>query len=379
MKIAIFDYHVVPANPAGSCHRLVIGGLATEHEFSVYSNRFDNPSPPRVAWIKIPAIRRPLAALFLSYHLVAAWIFLRTLVLGKQYDIIQSVESNFAFSDIIYCHFCHRWFLKNKWTARATSRLRGFLRWADHLLHALVEPVTFRRAKHIIVPSHGLARELIQEYPYTRSKISVIPNPVDLAAFKRPDSFERKEFRKSVGAQRGDSIVVFVALGHFDRKGLPLLLEALAQAQHAWHLVIVGGDKDLIRAYQRDLDRLGLLKKVYFAGHRKDIRPFLWSADLFALPSSYEVFPLVVLQAAAAGCPVLVTKLNGVEEFLDETNAIVVEHNVEALRQGLRTFEHLSPAEKTRMADRASNAVSAYGVDAFIANWRRFYAAMPLA
>ena len=375
MNIAIFDYLVRQDNPAGSCHRTLVAALADEHEFTLFATQLDNPRPGKVAWVSVPSIRRPLAALFLTFHISAFLRYLFAWHRKGRYGIIQSVESNFWFGDIIYSHFCHRWFLKHRWSLCRPSGLRGMMRWLDHALHAALEPSTFRRARWIIAPSAGLANELRQEYPFTSSKIRVIPNPVELSSFRRPHSFDRSAFRAEWGFCEDDKVIVFVALGHYERKGLPLLFEALAAERgKKWKLLVVGGTPSLVNSYIQKAQSLGLAQSIRLVGHQHDVRPFLWASDLFALPSFYEVFPLGVLQASAAGCPLLITPMNGADEFLaDGVSCLKIEPRVTSIIAGLRRYESLSLSERTKLAEVASGAVQIYGVDKFVSAWRDFY------
>jgi glycosyltransferase involved in cell wall biosynthesis len=375
VKIAIYDYLVVRTNPAGSCHRALIAALAQEHDFTVFSSEFDNPVPARVSWVRVPSVRRPLAALFVSFHIASILRCLKSRWSRQPFSIVQSVESNLAFGDVVYSHFCHRWFLKHRWKGCGASGLRGATRWLDHALHAVVEPWAFRRAKWIVCPSEGLARELKEEYPFVQSKIRVIPNPVDLDLFRPAPEFDRNAFRRQFGFDDRDRVMVFVALGCFEHKGLPLLLEALTKPEMAgWKLVVVGGMPDLVDDYELRVRGMGLSGSVRLVGHQNDVRPYFWAADLFAFPSSYEVFPLVALQAAAAGCPILVTKIHGVEEFLiDGESCLMVRPNHAAVLDGLRRFDGLLPEERQSLGKRAQIAVRAYGVDRFAIAWREFY------
>ena len=117
--------------------------------------------------MRVPVPTPPLALLFVAFHLVAPLVYLiYKLRTATRFDMIQTVESNcWLDADIVYAHFCHRRFLKVHWPAVKTGGLRGGLRWADHFLHGLVEPFVYHRAGRIVVPSHGLARELSVEYP----------------------------------------------------------------------------------------------------------------------------------------------------------------------------------------------------------------------
>jgi glycosyltransferase involved in cell wall biosynthesis len=88
------------------------------------------------------------------------------------------------------------------------------------------------------------------------------------------------------------------------------------------------------------------------------------------------VFPLVCLQAAAAGLPLIVSPLNGVEEFLiDRQNGLLVGRSVEEIARAIRTLQALDPAERDAMARRAQNDVQQYSAVSFVASWNEFYRA----
>ena len=96
---------------------------------------------------------------------------------------------------------------------------------------------------------------------------------------------------------------------------------------------------------------------------------------MFALPSHYEVFPLVVLEAAAAGLPLLVTPLNGVEEFFrDGENGFLVEkQDALSLSDGLRRLLKLLPNERVAMGRAAQSSVRQYDPTSFASAWTLVY------
>ncbi|WP_198665505.1 glycosyltransferase family 4 protein [Thermus sediminis] len=350
--------------------------LCYEHEFTVFAVEFDNPCPERIRFVRVPVPTRPLALLFLAYHLVAPMVYwLHRLRTGDRFDLVQMVESNLSFGQVSYAQFCHRAYLERHWKQAGAKGLRGWLRWLDHWLHALLEPWVYRRVRHIVVASQGLKRELEETYPFIRGKVTVIPNPVDLDRMRPPEDFDREGFRRERGAGPGEVILVFVALGHFERKGLPLVLEALRElGDLPVRLWVVGGEADLVGEWRKRVERMSLAGRVTFFGMQRDVRPFLWGADAFVFPSLYEVFPLVSLEAAAAGLPLIVTPLYGVEEFMqDGETGFVVERSVGGVAQGLRRLISLPPEERRRMGERAQKAVAPYGVEPFGEAWKRFY------
>jgi glycosyltransferase involved in cell wall biosynthesis len=377
MKIAIFDYRIVRNNAIGNCHLRMLERLCFEHEFTVFAVDFENPCPERIRWVRVPAPKRPLALLYAVFHLLAPPIHVwHRLVSGTRFDLVQCVESNLIFGDIVYSHSCHRRFLQRYWSEVGATGARGASRWLDHWLHARMEPPAYRRARQIVVPSQGFARELAETYPFAASKIQVLANPVDTQAWRRPLDFDRETFRKSLGLTSEDIAFAFVAAGHYELKGLPLLLAALAKDKDPHlKLLVVGGSRGLVSEYRKRADAIGLNGNVSFFGNQKDVRPYLWAADALAHPSRHEVFPLATLEAAAAGLPLLVTRLNGVEEFFREgENGLLLERNISSLADSLVRFAQIPPKAREVMGHNAQAAVQRYNTSEFASNWSKFYA-----
>jgi glycosyltransferase involved in cell wall biosynthesis len=375
-KIAVFDYRIIPTNPIGGCHLHLLRGLCHEYEFTVFAVEFENPCPERIRWVRIPVFRRPQALVFVLYHLLAPlfyWAYrLRCRI---RFSKVQIVGSDVTLGDVTYVQFCNRTYLKRYWKLSRAHGARGWLRWLNHWLRSVFEPLVFRRVAAIVVPSQGLARELVAEYPFAHDNIRVIPNPVDVERMRAPEGFDREAWRQKLALRSEDIVLVFVALGHFERKGLPLLLEAFNKLDvPGLKLLVVGGERDLVAVYQARVEQIGLSLRVQFTGMQRDVRPYLWASDAFVFPSFYEAFPLVSLEAAAAGLPLIATPVNGVEEFLcDGKNGILVAPTPEAVASGLKRFLMLSPEARRAMGRQAQEDAQHYGVERFVAAWRSLY------
>ena len=376
MRIAIFDYKVTSTNPIGSCHLALLRALAQEHEFTVFAPEFENPHPARIQWVRVPAPKRPLALLFVMFHCTAplCYRFYR-LRGGRRFDVVQAVESNLSFGDVIYSQFCHCEYLEHHWSKSNASGVRGAFRWLDHTLHAWMEGMAYARARRVVVPSRGLAKELTSAFPSLAGKLTVVPNPIRVEHLQMPADFDRAAIRNCLGLQPNEVVALFVALGHFERKGLPVLLEALrAPETQAIKLIVVGGLPDLVAHYTAGLARLGLSDRVKLVGMHSDVRPFLWSADVFVFPSLYETFSLVTYDAAASGLPILVSHLHGVEDLIqDGENGFLIETDVAGVKKGLQRFLALTPHARVAMGERARVAASACAEEHFVDAWRAFY------
>jgi glycosyltransferase involved in cell wall biosynthesis len=183
----------------------MLHALSSEHDFVVFAGAFDNPNPERIRFVRIPVIARPLAALFISYHFMARlvywWYQLRN---GVTFDVVQTNGTNFSIGDVAYAHFCHRAYLRDHWRAEgARSSVHRFMRYCDHRLHSAMESVVFRRAQKIVVPSHGLRRELESIYPASRGKITVISNAIDVESMRPPADHQRSLLRASLSYPPG--------------------------------------------------------------------------------------------------------------------------------------------------------------------------------
>ena len=383
MKIAIFDYLVTQTNPAGSCHFRMLKALSDEHDFTVFSLEFENPNPKRIAWVHVPAPRRPLALMFLTYQFMAPLCYwLHRLRHRARFDLHQmNGPAALMPAGICYAHFCHREFLQRHWKHGRPRGLRRLFRWLDHKLQSLFELLLFRRFKLFVCPSRGLARSLNSLYPFTAEKIRVLPNAVRNEEMGSPTNFDRTGFRRTLGIATDDVLMVFVALGHYERKGLPLILEAMTHFPGpSLKLVVVGGLSDLVADYQARGGDMGLRERVAFEGMKKDVRPYLWASDALIHPSSYETFCLAVLEAAAAGLPLLVTLVTGVEEFLEDgKNGILLEGTAEGVARGIRRFLDLSPEARRRIGERAQQDTRIYCERNFAASWQAFYGGLHVA
>jgi len=377
MRIAVFDYFVEHTSPSGKCLLHMVEALADSHQVVVFANRFQNARPDRVRWVHVPVLRRPLLLLYMSYHLMAVlayWWF--RVMHSLSFDAVQMVESNLLFGDVVYAHFCHRAYLRSVWPLVNSGGVRARLRWANHYAHALVEPLVMSRARCIVVPSAGLATQLAEEYGAdVDGKIQVIPNPVDVDAFA-PDGHVGDTTREQLGFGRNELVLVFVALGNFEHKGLPQLLAALRDLREPEvRLLVVGGTSDLVASYRETCHGYGLEEAVTFVARQEDVRPFLWASDAFVLPSAYETFSLVTFEAAAAGLPLLVTPVHGVEEFVrPDYNGWFIERSEASLAAAIQQLLGLPREQLRAMGNNARESVARYSVERFQEAWRQFYA-----
>jgi len=375
MKVAIFHHEIGQGSAIGRIlARLAEGLVNSGYKVTIFTGEVTGSlERPKAHIVRIPIIKRPLVLRFLSYHLVASTVyFARRLFLRESFNFKVGIESNWLFVDICYPHSCHRAYLKREWKEVKANMIwwLRLLRWLNHWTRSILEPVVFREARIVVVPSHGLAREIEEEYPFTREKIIVVPNFIDHQRWERPKFFDRADFRIKMGLAPTDIVAAFTALGAFEHKGLHLVIDALERLPTNVKLLVIGGKEHELKAWKNKARTRGLNTRVLFVGMQSDIRPFLWASDVFVFPSAKEIFPLAVLEAAAAGLPLVVTRVYGVEEFMrNEEMGYIVERSVTSISEALLRFANLSPEMRLVMGKRARSAVEDYSFASFINKW----------
>ncbi len=371
--IAVFDLKVTKNSPAGSCVLAEVLGLADEFDITVFSDEFDNDETGRVRWVRVPLPEKPGFLRYMFFNLLAPHVLRKHIAQrGAPPILIQATQGQFIGADICYPHFCHRAYLQHQWQFQKARGLRRLARWVTHYYNAVVERLAFLKASMVVSPSQGLVGELTETYPFLKDRICAIPNPVDVGSFTRPEGFDRTPILAQLGLSASSRVLCFAALGDFSRKGLGLLLEALAGIDdQSVQVLVIGGNAGEIAEFTEIARKLNVSQRVKFAGFQSNIRPYLWASDLFVLPSSYEIFPLVVMQAMAAGIPVIVTRLYGVEEYaVHGENAWFVERNPDAVRAAIVTvLSDEKLLQSARIA--ASQTVARYDKAPFVEAWRK--------
>jgi len=378
LRLLVADMSVTRASPAGSCVLAEVQGLCEEFDVQVVSSRLDAPEGPGLTLRQVALPERPVLLRYLVFQLFARWEIKKAIAAVRP-ALVQATQGQFVGADVCYAHFCHRAYLANAWRGSPVRGLRRLGRWLTHAFNANRERAAFLRARRIVVPSAGLARELRAQYEGIGDKIEVIANPVDVARFARPPDFDRSAMRARCGLKAGQRVLCFMALGDFSRKGLGLVLEAIACLERAARdragLLIVGGQPGEIEEARRQARHCGVETGVHFTGMQSDVRPFLWCADAFVLPSAYETFSLATFQAAAAGLPIFIARdLYGAEDLLVEgQNGWFVERDVQGVRTAMERFIALSEECLGGMSQQAQASVKNYDTEHFRRNWLRLY------
>jgi glycosyltransferase involved in cell wall biosynthesis len=195
--------------------------------------------------------------------------------------------------------------------------------WRERL-RARLACAAFRRADAVVAVSGASAERLAELARIPREAVRVLPNGIDLAAFDGAGPEIRAAARRALAVAPADALVLVPAVLR-EGKGHDVLLEAvpalLARVPSARVIVAGGGEREAqLRGRARPLG-----DAVRFLGPREDMRELLAACDVVALPSLAEAQPTALMEAAAAGRPVVATRVGGVPEVVaDGRSGILV-------------------------------------------------------
>ena len=256
----------------------------------------------------------------------------------------------------------------------SSRRDLGFKRsWAIRTAARVID----RRFHGFVYPSAAVEDVVRQNRATRRAVHRRIVNGVDVEYFRPPAPGEKAAARDTLQLSADQRVVVCVA-NLRPVKGVNHLLDAFARLparQETDRLLLVGGGR-LEPDLRAQADRLGVADQVRFVGHQKDVRPFLRAADYLVLPSLSEGLPNSVLEAAAAGLPVVATRVGGVPEvIIHDVNGLLVEPgSADSLADAMQML-HGDPERRAAIARAArETARKQFSIDRMVAEHESLYA-----
>lgn len=223
----------------------------------------------------------------------------------------------------------------------------------DKKRYMIAEWLLSRFAYRVVGCSEHTSQQLIKYEKISPKKIITIPNGIDGSRFQLEINKSAK--RRDLGI-RANGPVLGVASRLTRQKGITYLLQAMPAIlqAHPDTTLVVAGNGDLREALQREAVQLGIEQSVCFCGARKDIPELLHLFDIYVMPSLWEGLPMILLEAMAAGCPIIATDVggNGSAVNHERTGLLVPPESSEALAQAI--VELLDkPALRRQYADAA--------------------------
>jgi glycosyltransferase involved in cell wall biosynthesis len=243
---------------------------------------------------------------------------------------------------------------------------RGSLRlWVDRATDRMV-------SRHLCV-SQDVAAFSAARGGLPIRKIQVIPNGVDASVFADAQPADLGQF----GIPPGSRTVLFV--GRLDPQKGPFVLMAAAREllpRHGDLQVLLVGDGPLGENLRKWIAKENFSDRIHLTGRRSDVPSLMRAAEIFVLPSLWEGLPNVVLEAMAAGIPVVASRVEGISDLVsDDQTGLVVPPNsapdlVEAINRLLADPQHAS-----QMGHRAQQIVrKEFAWGTVVESYSAFYA-----
>ncbi len=221
-----------------------------------------------------------------------------------------------------------------------------------------------------VAVSHTLASRLSQTFRIPAHKLRVVLNGIPSARFDRPAN---GVLRAALSGATQRPIILTIA--RLDRqKGQCYLLQAASRIPEA--LFVLAGDGPDRARLEAQARELGVYNRIVFLGHRQDIPDLLAACDVFVLPSLWEGLPLAVLEAMAAGRPVIATEVDGTGEAVThgETGLLVPPADPAALADAIRTILCDSQLAQRLAAAGQSRAWRDFSVETMVGRITDIYA-----
>jgi starch synthase (maltosyl-transferring) len=201
--------------------------------------------------------------------------------------------------------------------------------------HLILDRLTEHLATGSVCVSEGVREFSLRKARLTPERLTVIRNGIDIGPYDRATAIPRTTLGIPEGAE------LCLAVGRLDpQKGIVDLVAAAEQVISncpGWHLAFAGDGPCRGWLLEQLSARPGLQQRAHWLGSRRDIPGLLKAADMLVLASHWEGMPNVVLEAMAAGRPVVATAVEGTQELVipGQTGWLVPPRDVEGLAKAL--------------------------------------------
>ena len=308
MKLAIVRQTY---NPNGGAERFVSRALnvlsqSGELDVTLIARKWENAAGWQTLTVNPPFRNRQ--AREAGFAREAAALF-------SQFDIVQSHEripgaTIFRAGDGVHATWLEQY-------SRILSPLR---RWTQslspyhrYILQAEREMFTHPQLRTVICNSKMVRDDIARRFRLAPEKLTVIYNGVDTAAF-HPDVRKLSQ-REAWNIPADAPVLAYVGSG-FSRKGVAVALNAIVAHPTVW-LLVAGRDKHA-RRFEALATKLGVAARVKFLGPVDNIKQVYGSADALMLPTLYDPFPNVCVEALACGLPLITSTQCGAAEWIEE-------------------------------------------------------------
>lgn len=284
------------------CVNLLRHLLAEGHRVTIVAERLDEEFHAQVEFLEVPKAR------WGGWSPTERFARRSAAVIGaRRFDVIHSLArvpyaDTFQSLDPVHAHWLEVGYRQPmmRWLQERNPRHRSILR---------LESAIGNGPQQILVQSAFDGALWQKHYGVSAERIRVVPNGVDTSAFTPAARKDRAATRAEFGVTEQAPLLLFAG-NDFRRKGLDTLIRAMSRSSRSdLQLWVLG--QEAPGPFAQLAQALGLGDRVQFLGKQSGMARFYGAADLFVLPTWYDPFACVVLEALACGTPVATTRCGG--------------------------------------------------------------------
>lgn len=239
------------------------------------------------------------------------------------------------------------------------------------MLSKIMEVISTR----IVTPSEYVKNLISTKQKVRNERVDVIYNGVDIDRIRNRKDIHLK--KREVGIEDGDRVIGIVARltpvkNHVSLiKAMKIVCERIERCK-----LLVVGDGELRPQLEQEVRQSGLEKAIAFLGTRNDVYDLLHTMDVFVMSSISEGFPISVLEAMAAGVPVLAPAVGGIPEALDHGKAgrMYSSHEPHVIAEGLLGLLSDRAAAECYAKEASAFVQANFSIEGMVDRYTRLYA-----
>jgi L-malate glycosyltransferase len=309
----------------------------TRFRVTVVTLRGEGPLAQRYAELGIPVQRFPIFSLY-SPATVRQSIRLARFLEGERVSVVHCHDQYSNFFSVASARL-----------ARVPVILAS-KRWLHSTLpYRIANGIGFRLSTRVLANSPAVAASLERDDRLGAKRVVVIPNFVDEMAFAPPTDAQLQEWRRELQLHDGARVVGIIAsLLPIKDHGTLLRAVSLLRGRRPDLRVVIVGAGPALASLETLAQTLGVADIVRFAGLRPQVPSFHYLFDVSVLCSTSEGFPNTLVEAMAAGRPIVATDVGGVRDAVrqDDNGLLVPAQNPEAVAGAIDTL--LADPERAR-------------------------------
>lgn len=235
--------------------------------------------------------------------------------ISKLVNIIQTFQPDILTTYLIHADLVGRLVGRLTGVKTLICSIRAWIRDPKYWPLVFLERLTSPMINQYLFNSHSVAALYHQKLFLPRNKSTVIPNGIDYKLFK--SNKNQIQAKKRLNLPIKGKIIGF--FGTFrDQKGLNYLIDSVIKLDSPDIYLLLAGYGPSEKALKEQVQKLGLTTKVFFTGEYRNIHLLLPAIDIFVLPSLYEGMSNSLLEAMAAGRPVIATDIPENRELISD-------------------------------------------------------------